>query len=69
MVFSGPWVMMTVRVRDGFDFGVRAIARATAGRSFLSGWPEASAHASASASFPMMMSQYGRSWSTCALKN
>lgn len=58
-VDSAPWVMTTMRGRDALDLGSIAMALATAGMFLGSGRPLAVAHASASASLPMMMSQYG----------
>ena len=57
MVEEGPWVMTTVRAREGLDLGSVASDLAIAGMFSLSGSPAALAHAAASLSFPMMMSQ------------
>ena len=56
IVFSAPWVNMTIRGREGLDFEWRAIDRAIAGRSLTLGNPVAVAQASASDSFPMITS-------------
>lgn len=53
IVESEPWVMMTVRGRDGFDLGSNAIDLAVAEMSSLSGRPAALAQAAASLSLPI----------------
>jgi hypothetical protein len=57
IVDSEPWVMMTVRERDGFDFGSSAIDLAVAEMSSLLGKPAALAQAAASLSLPITKSQ------------
>jgi hypothetical protein len=49
----GPWVIMTVRGREGFDLESFAIELAMVGISSLSGSPTALAQAAASLSLPM----------------
>lgn len=58
-----PWVMITILGGVALALGSNAIAFATAGILVGSGWSLEAAHASASASLEMMISQYGAiSW-------
>jgi hypothetical protein len=52
-----PWVMTTMRGREGFDLGSVAMDLAMAGISSLFGSPTALAQAAASLSLPMTKSQ------------
>lgn len=52
-----PWVITTVRGREGFALGSVAMDLAMAGISYLSASPAALAQAAASLSLPMIKSQ------------